>query len=134
MKKKSIKKWEFSRKKGEEISIPKFGGGGKNKQFWTEYSPLHPRYPLAHEEDEARCFHQNPNLHENISCNFNQINVKSLIQLFLNNNHQPSFKIPIIPNCKFANSTEVHIILQSNRMHNPRFIESLCIYPNIISL
>ena len=40
MKKKSIKKWEFSRKKGEEISIPKFGGGGKNKQFWTEYSPL----------------------------------------------------------------------------------------------
>ena len=38
--KKSIKKWEFSRKKGEEISIPKFGGGGKNTQFWTEYSPL----------------------------------------------------------------------------------------------
>ena len=74
----------------------------------------HPRYPLAHEEDEARCFHQNPNLHENISCNFNQINVKSLIQLFLNNNHQSSFKILIISNCMFANSTDVHIILQSN--------------------
>ena len=73
----------------------------------------HPRYPLTHEEVEARCFHQNPNLHEHISCYFNQINVNSLIQLFLNN-HQPSFKIPIIPNCKFANSTEVHIILQSN--------------------
>ena len=88
----------------------------------------HPRYPLTHEEVEARCFHQNPNLHEYISCYFNQINVNSLIQLFLNN-HQPSFKIPIIPNCKFANSTEVHIILQSNLIHNPIFIKSLYINP-----
>ena len=39
-KKNRLKNGNFPEKKGEEISIPKFGGGGKNKQFWTEYSPL----------------------------------------------------------------------------------------------
>ena len=39
MKKKSIKKWEFSRKKGEEISIPKFGEGEKISNFGQNIHP-----------------------------------------------------------------------------------------------
>ena len=41
MKKKTIKNWEFPQEKGGRNKHSKIWGGGKNKHFWTEYSPLH---------------------------------------------------------------------------------------------
>ena len=40
MKKKTIKNWEFPQEKGGRNKHSKIWGGGKNKHFWTEYSPL----------------------------------------------------------------------------------------------
>ena len=40
MKKKTIKNWEFLQEKGGRNKHSKIWGGGKNKHFWTEYSPL----------------------------------------------------------------------------------------------